>query len=320
MLFVGHPMFNICVGPNHVGPAASRRFGLLPRWMVFGPIAIGLILLAACGGSSSSDKVIRIGGIPDQRAAEVNRRFSLVADYLSDNLGVEVKYVPSVDYSAVVTAFKLGDIQLGWFGGLSGVQARLASPDSTAIAQRPKDEEFHSVFIVQADLDVDTLQELEGLTFTFGSELSTSGHLMPRHYLVEAGIDPEKDFRGRPSYSGTHDRTWLLVESGSFQAGALNEAVWETAVSEGKVDLTKVDAFFTTPPYYDYNWTIQGDLDSTFGAGFTDRVQSILLALDPDDPQQKEVLDLFSADGFIATNNENYSSIEEVARQLDIIR
>ena len=277
-------------------------------------------LVAACGSDSSSGETMFIGGIPDQKAAALNRRFGTVAEYLGTELGIKVEYVPTINYAALVSAFRGGDIHLAWFGGLTGVQARSAAEDARAIAQRPRDTSFHSVFVTQADLEVGNFEDLKGLTFTFGSESSTSGHLMPRHFLLEAGVDPERDFRGGPSYSGSHDKTWKLVESGSFQAGALNEAVWHSAVAGGKIDLSRVRVLYTTPPYYDYNWTIRGDMDQAFGNGFADKVQAALLALDRADPNEKEILDLFVAEGFIASSNDNYLAIEEVARDLEIIR
>ena len=301
--------------------ASTRRLGKTCLSAVFLIAAVTLApFLASCGAGSSSGDVMYIGAIPDQNAAALNRRFGSVAEYLQDQLGVKVKYVPTVHYAALVSAFERGDVHLAWFGGLTGVQARTSAPGAKAIAQRPRDTEFHSVFVVRAELDVDSLEDLSGLSFTFGSESSTSGHLMPRHFLVVAGIDPEEDFRGRLSFSGSHDKTWKLVESGSFQAGALSEAVWEKRVAQGKVDLSKIRVFYTTPPYYDYNWTIRGDMDETFGEGFTRRVQQAILATDARDPKQKEILDLFAADRFIASDNENYHAIEQVARRLDIIR
>ena len=294
------------------------------RSAVYVPI-LGVLFLAVaaapvgCGGGDS-DEVLHIGGIPDQEAAKLTRRFSTVADYLNGELGVEVEYVASVDYAALVTAFKNGDVQLGWFGGLTGVQARGADPGARAIAQRPRDTEFHSVFVVGSDLEVNSLEELKGLTFTFGSESSTSGHLMPRHFLAQAGVDPDSELRGPPGYSGSHDKTWKLVESGSFQAGALNEAVWQKAVEDGKVDLTKVRVFYTTPPYFDYNWSARGDLDEVFGDGFTGRLQSALLSLSSSEEKEKDILDLFQAQAFVASDNGNYEAIEGVARGLGIIR
>lgn len=293
-----------------------------------------LLALTACGGNggnsdnnNASDKtsetktttekqVLKIGAIPDQNASDLNRSFGAMAEYLSEKTGLEVEYVPSVDYAALITAFQRGEIQLGWFGGLTGVQVRNVVPEAEAIVQRPRDEQFHSVFIAQKDLQIDSLEDLKGLSFTFGSESSTSGHLMPRYFMDEAGINPDKDLDGMPNYSGSHDKTYKLVESGAFQTGALNEAVWETAVAEGKVDLNKVKVFYTTPPYYDYHWVV-GNVDEVYGEGTKDKLKQALLSMNE---EQKDILDLFATDKFIETKNENYAAIEKVAKELGIIK
>ncbi len=290
-------------------------------------VVLVLGMLAGCGSESEKTEggsgsgaenapVFKIGAIPDQDVSELNRRFEEFADYLAKETGLKVEYVPSQDYAALVTAFKRGEVQLGWFGGLTGVQARNAVPESEAIAQRPSDEEFHSVFIAGKDLGITSLEDLKGKRFTFGSESSTSGHLMPRHFLNEAGIQPDEDFDGDANYSGSHDKTWKLVESGAYQAGVLNEKVWDAAVDEKKVDLEKVEAFYTTPAYYDYNWTIN-DVDETFGEGAKEKVKEALLSMDED---QREILELFQTESFIETKNENYKEIEEVAKQVGIVK
>jgi len=279
--------------------------------------------LVACTSEKTEEKAtteekitLKIGAIPDQNASKLNRRFDELASYIAEKTGIEVEYVPSVDYAALVTGFEREEIHLGWFGGLTGVQARNVVEGSEAIAQRPRDEQFHSVFVVQKDLEVNGLEDLKGLSFTFGSESSTSGHLMPRHFIIESGIDPENEFDGKPNFSGSHDKTWKLVESGAFQAGALNIAVWESAVADGKVDLEKVKAFYTTPAYYDYNWTI-GNVDKIYGEGTKENIKAALLSFGEDKP---EIMELFSGESFIETKNENYDAILGVAKALGIIK
>ncbi|WP_442593534.1 putative selenate ABC transporter substrate-binding protein [Neobacillus sp. D3-1R] len=279
-----------------------------------------LINLVACSqGEKSTDAkkdVFNIGMIPDQNVADINRSMDDFAAYLSEKTGLNVKFVPSVDYSALVTGFERGEIQLAWFGGLTGVQARNVVPGAEAIAQRPTDEKFESVFIKQKGLPIHSLADLKGKSFTFGSESSTSGHLMPRYFLMEAGIDADKDFKSKPNYSGSHDTTYKLVESGAYETGALNISVWEAAVKEGKVDTNKVEVFYTTPPYYDYNWTIN-NLDDQYGKGTKDKVKEAILSIKSDD---SELMNLLQTDSFIETNNENYKEIEKVAKQLGIIK
>ncbi len=280
--------------------------------------AVGLILcfaVVSCGAEEATP-VLKIAGIPDQNSSTIARRYDVLTSYLSSELGVDVKFVPTVDYAATVIGFKQGEIHMAWFGGLTGVQARSAVSGSKVIAHRPRDAEFHSKFIVGTDLNVENLRDLEDVTFTFGSESSTSGHLMPRYFLMQSGIDPDGDFLSPPNYSGSHDKTWKLVESGAFQAGALNEAVWDSAVAKGAVDLSRVRELSSTPAYYDYNWTVRGDLDETFGKGFTALVQDSLLAIDG---RQKEILELFQAEKFVVSKNENYQSIEDVAAELGIL-
>ena len=281
----------------------------------------GAALVAACGDDDGDTPVLVIGGIPDQNVSTLERQFGLMAGYLERETGLEVRYAPSIDYAAIVTAFGRGDVQLAWFGGLTGVQAADADPDAVAIAQRPRDAEFHSVFIVQSDLEVDSLEDLAGLSFTFGSESSTSGHLMPRFFLGEAGVDADEDFDGAPGYSRSHDQTYKLVEVGAFQAGALSIAVWEAALRDGKVDTSKVRAFLTTPPYFDYNWRASGDLDAVYGEGTTEQIAEALYKLDAGlGEDEAELLDLFQTDSFIATQNENYDAIRTVAEGIGIIR
>ena len=291
-------------------------------------LCVALGILVACSGEDRQpQQVLRVGGIPDQDASRLARRYESFSNYLSDRLGVEVEYVPTVDYPAVVTAFSQGGLDLAFFGGLTGVQARLRSPGSEVIAQREQDAGFHTKFIAGAQVPVEpwpieSLSELKrlapGLTLTFGSEISTSGHLMPRHFMNRAGIDPDKDFRSLPNYSGSHDLTWKLVEGGSFDVGVLNEDVWDRAVGQGRVDVEKVRVFYTTPEYFDYNWTVNSNVEIEFGPGFTEKLRDALLSLNQG--EHGDILDLFSARRFIPSHNDNYAEIETVARSLGIIQ
>jgi phosphonate transport system substrate-binding protein len=298
----------------------------MKKWLSVIILVIMVFSLAACGQSDDKDKsanepkkqeVFKIGAIPDQNAADLQKGMDGVAKYLSEKTGLKVEFVPSVDYAALVTGFQRGEIHMAWFGGLTSVQARNLVPDAESIVQRPRDAEFQSVFITQADSGIKSLEDLKGKSFTFGSESSTSGHLMPRYFLSEAGIDANKDFNGKPNFSGSHDTTYKLIESGSFQAGALNISVWEAAVKEGKVDTNKVKVFYTTPDYFDYNWTINSNVEDVFGKGTKDKVKDALLSFNGE-PQ--EIVDLFQTDKFVETKNENYGKIEQVAKELKIIK
>lgn len=301
----------------------------MKKWLSVIILSILVFSLAACGQDDDDDntkvanketkteEIFKIGAIPDQNAADLQKGMDAVAKYINEKTGMKVEFVPTVDYAALVTGFQRGEIHLAWFGGLTSVQARNLVPDADSIVQRPRDAEFHSVFITQEGSGINSLEDIKGNSFTFGSESSTSGHLMPRYFLSEAGIDANTDFDGKPNFSGSHDTTYKLIESGAFKAGALNVSVWEAAVKEAKVDTSKVKVFYTTPAYYDYNWTINSNVEEVFGEDSKGKVKEALLSITS---EQTEIVDLFQTDKFVETNNKNYKKIEEVAKELEIIK
>lgn len=300
-------------------------------------LALFALLAAACGGGSDEGAEVEadetadaaetefegelvIGAIPDQDPEILARNYELVANYLAEEVGVTVRFEPVTEYDAAVTAFRVGDLDLVWFGGLTGVQARLQVDGAEAIAQRDIDEQFTSVFIAGTDTGIDAITSVSdlsvvaGRTLTFGSDSSTSGRLMPQSFLSQAGVALE-DLDGEPGFSGSHDATIELVEAGTFEVGALNSQVWNARVEEGTVDLDRVQVIFETPAYFDYHWVARPEL----GDDMQQRVVDALMALDPEDPEEAEILNFFGAGSFIETSNDNYSDIESVGREIGSI-
>ena len=296
---------------------------------IFYCLTLFALLLAACVPVSESPEKVEpfvIGAIPDQDPELLQRRFGLLSEYLAQALDVPVEYKPVTDYTASVTAFRVGDLDMVWFGGLTGVQARLQVDGAQALVQRELDEAFHSVFIATTEsgiepfAEIDGLAQLKGRTFTFGSASSTSGRLMPQAFLSQANV-ALSDFKGgEPGFSGSHDVTIDLVEAGTYEAGALNEQVWLARVEAGEVDLDKVQLIWRTPPYHDYHWVIRPDVIDRYGADFPTQVTDAFLNLDINNAAHKEILDLFSAEKFIATENANYVQIEAVGREIGTIQ
>lgn len=273
-------------------------------------------IFALCAGLAHAQDTLYFSAIPDDDETKLVERFGKVADYLEDQLGVPVEYVPVKSYAASVTAFRNNQIQLAWFGGLSGVQARLAVDGARAIAQGAEDETFVTYFIANSETGLEPSESfptgLEGLSFTFGAQTSTSGRLMPEFYIrQETGKAPEELF-SEVGFSGDHGQTLRLVASGAYQVGALNYTVYDSALGTPEAENTTL--LWKTPPYPDYNWTIRGDVDATFGDGFADKVQAALLGM-----TDAELLASFPRSAFIEATNALYAPIEETARQLDIL-
>ena len=270
------------------------------------------LLMAAM--PSFAQSVLRITAIPDESPTELARKAAPLVRYLETRLGMKVEFTPVTDYAAAVETLVNRKVDLAWFGGFTFVQANTRSGGKVIpIVQRAEDAVFRSVFIT-TDPAIKTLADLKGKDVSFGAQSSTSGHLMPRNALLKAGIDPEKDFR-RVAFSGAHDATIAAVAAGKVEAGALNVSVWDKFVADRKVDTTKVHVFFTTPPFYDYNWTVHADMP----AALREKITQAFLDLKADDPQGKEILDLQRATRFVPTRAKNYREIEAAARSAGLL-
>ncbi len=256
--------------------------------------------------------------IPDQDESHLEQRFGKVAVYLGEQLGVDVKYIPVKSYAAAITAFRNNQVQLAWFGGLSGVQARRLVPGSEALAQGFEDQLFKTYFIANKTAAIEPSETLpaaiKGKTFTFGSKGSTSGRLMPEFYLREQFNAAPQDIFSRVGFSGDHSRTIAQVQAGAYQIGAVNYSVWESELVEGKIDESKVQVIWTTPTYPDYQWSIRGDVDQHFGTGFKAKVREALLNMnDPD------LLASFPRKRFVPAGNDDYAPIEATAKSIGLL-
>ena len=278
-------------------------------------IAASGLAAGAAGAAAHAQQVLRVTTIPEEAATEQVRKFTPIADYLGKRLGMKVEFTPVSDYPAAVEALVNRKVDLAWLGGFTYVQANIRSGGKIVpIAQREEDTKFQSVFIAKTDSGIRSLKDLKGRQISFGSQSSTSGHLMPRHFLLEAGLNPEKDFR-RIAYSGAHDATIASVVSGKVDAAALDITVWRKFVAEHKVDTKAVDVFHTTPGFYNYNWSVH----TAMPEDLRKRIQDALLALDPATPEGKEILQLNRATRYIPTAPENYKGIEAAGRSAGLI-
>ena len=274
-------------------------------------LACSLIAFAAL---AQAQAVFRVTAIPDESPTELARKAAPLVKYLESKLGMRVEFTPVTDYAAAVETLVNRKVDLAWFGGFTFVQAHVRSGGKVVpLVQREEDERFKSVFIT-SDPTITKLADLKGKDVSFGSQSSTSGHLMPRSVLLQAGLDPDKDFK-RVAYSGAHDATIAAVASGKVQAGALNISVWDRFVVEKKVDTSKVQVFFTTPPYFDYNWTVHADM----APALRDKLTQALLSLSRDTAEGKEILELQRATRFVPTKADNYKGIEAAARSAGLL-
>ncbi len=305
------------IGPFITFPARKNTNVAYFSFQNFKSLLSIAALTAAITLSSTSyaQAVFKITAIPDESPTELARKAQPLVKYLEQQLGMKVEFTPVSDYASAVEALVNKQVDMAWYGGFTFVQASIRSGGKVIpLVQREEDEKFRSVFIT-SDPSIKTLADLKGKTVSFGSQSSTSGHLMPRSVLLQANIDPDKDFK-RVAYSGAHDATIAAVAAGKVDAGALNISVWDKFVADKKVDPTKVKVIFTTPAYFDYNWTVHADMP----LAQREKLTKAFLSLSQATPEGKEVLDLQRATRFVPTKADNYKGIEVAGRNAGLLK
>ena len=279
-----------------------------------------ILLLAACGEKESGDPaspVLRFSAIPDADTTAQAEKYQPVADYLATALGVEVEFVPSDSYGASVEKFENNDIQLAWFGGVSGVKARSLVPEALALAAGEKDLKFKSYFIANAATGLkfseEFPKEIANLTWTYGSSGSTSGCIMPTHFIMEeTGKGPDEFFQKRPfGFSGAHDKTAMEVQNGNYEAGALSYSAYEKMVADGRIDPAKCVKIWETGEYADYNFTAHPDLERKFGEGFLQALQDALVSCD-----DEAALKALDRTKLVPVTNETFAGIASVMEKV----
>jgi len=284
---------------------------MLSRIVAIG--AVGLFCVVATPASAQG--TLKVSAIPDEAPTELQRKFVALGKYLEQQTAMKVEFIPVTDYAAVVESLATGRLDMAWLGGFTFVQAsKRTNGAAIPIVQREEDTRFTSKFVT-SNPQIKTLADLKGKTFAFGSPASTSGHLMPRYVLIQAGIEPDRDFKS-VAFSGAHDATAAFVQSGKVDAGVLNASVYDKLVEQKKIDPEKVRVFAVTPPYYDYNWTVRGGMDPALVKKLTEA----FLKLDPKNPEHAQILELQRATKFVSTRAENYASIESAARSAGLMQ
>jgi len=279
-------------------------------------LSLGGAALLGAGAAHAQAGVLRVSAIPDEAPSELQRKFKPLGEYLKARTGLDVQFTPVTDYAAVVEGLAARKIDLAWLGGFTFVQAKLRTEgQAVPIVQRAEDEKFTSKFIVPLDSPIKSVADIKGHTFVFGAPSSTSGSLMPRYFLQQQGIVPERDFK-TVAFSGAHDATVAFVASGRAEAGVLNASVMDKLVEGKNPNALKVRVLATTPPFFDYNWTVRPGMDPALQKKLTDA----FLALDPAKPADKEILDLQRASRFVPTKASNYDGIEAAGKSAGLIK
>src|SRR5438445_8163964 len=278
--------------------------------------SLPLLLLALCAASCKSAdpaQPLRVSMIPTTDPGKATREMQPLVDHLARSTGGEVQMTIPTNYAAVVEALLNDQVDIAHLGGFTYVQASKRA-GVKPLVQRERDREFHSLFITQAGSPIKSLADLKGRSFAFGDVNSTSGHLMPEYFMRRNGVD--REVIAKAIYTGGHDATLLAVVNGKVDAGALDEAVFQRMVKDGKLDPAKAAVFYTTPPFFDYVWAARKGLDPKL----VDSFANAFLNLNANNPEQKSILEFLRATKYVRARDDDYDRLRQAAKDAGLLK
>ena len=273
--------------------------------------AFTLTGLTGCNARPAAETKLRISMIPTTDPGKALRENQPLLAYWQKQTGQTPELTIPTNYAAVVEALANNKVDIAYLGGFTYVQAS-ARAGVKPLVQRSIDQQFHAVFITPANSKIHSLADLHG-HFVFGDVNSTSGHLMPLYYMQQEKVDPA--VIQNASYSGAHDATALAVANDKAEAGAMDEQVYKKMLANGQLKPDAVRVFYTTPPFFDYVWVANKNLDAKVADSFA----TAMKGLNPDVPEQKALLDLLNSKGYVAADDANYEKLREAAKDAGLL-
>ena len=299
---------------NNVSPNA--RFRVVKRSVWFATACVALVsYLSGCSRSERrpDPTVIRVGVLPDEAHERLSSRRLPLLDYLSSQLRIPCELISADSYEDLLQRFSDNEIELAYFGGLTFLKAHHAD-GAIPLVMRDVDRDFSSYFLVRSESDARELTDCRRMTLSFGDELSTSGHLMPRHFLLEESITPEAFF-AEVAYSGAHDATVLHVRDGLADVGVANAKVVDQMYADGIVQRNDIRVLWETPPYVDYVWAVQARLTPSLRR----RIRNAFLSLSMANSEQNAILEREQARSFLPATLGDFRELTSIAIKLGLL-
>lgn len=277
-------------------------------------IFVFLACATLCGCSAEEVDPVPVSGritvavLPDQSKDALQVRHGPLLDYLEDKTSLDIELVIPLDYADLLDQFDAGQIDLAWFGGLTFIQAQHRS-QAAPLAFRDIDLRFTSCYLTSSSESRSTVQEFAGEQFSFGPQLSTSGHLMPRYFLERDGLYPEQFFAAT-RHSDGHDETARWVSDGVVGLGVANCNIVQSMLENGSLSDDDIRIIETTPPYSDYVWAVKATMEEHARTKLLDA----FLALEASDPDNRAILRSQGANAYLPAAPDNFVLVRRAAK------
>ncbi len=263
--------------------------------------------------SPYSNTILKLGRIPFTNSSSMVQKHNKFLEYLTKKLGVkQTRLQTASDYTGIMNLLVKGEIDIAWLATMSSVEAR-NNPEIQLLVKpiRFGTTSYRGIIIARQDGGIRSLKDLKDKKFAWVEKESASGYIFPKSLLLEAGLNPEKDF-AEATFLNKHDAVVLNVLLGKYDAGACYDDARNTLRDKSKMDELTILA--TTQDISNEPIVVRKSLPPDL----IEKIKQALLDLNNKTPEGKEILEeLTDVQGFVPVDDKDYDYIEKVQTLID---
>jgi phosphonate transport system substrate-binding protein len=216
----------------------------------------------------------------------VKAAFENIKPYFEKNLGMDVEYSYATDYTAVIEAIRAKKVHVAYMSPFSyvlGSQTHDITPIVT-MGEGGTPHLYHSIIFTNYKTNLNSMADVKArsknLTLCFADPASTSGHLIPRAYLVTMGLNPDSSFK-ETIFAGSHPASILSVASGKVDVGcSTKEYGMDLLLRRGVLKEGQIKVLWESDPIVSSPIVVRNDLNKDLAK----KIQSLYLNMAKDAP------------------------------------
>jgi phosphonate transport system substrate-binding protein len=248
----------------------ALALGVAACTLAFAAVVASSAVGARSAGNVCPNGSVNFGVEPYDAGAKFTAAYQSLTNVLSKSLNCPVNLIITDNYTNEVEAMKAGKIDVGEFGPLGYIFAHTvadAQPVAVFATKNRVPVTYTAALWVPVDSPIMNVADLKGKTVAFSDPGSTSGNLLPRYAMIQAGLDPDKDVK--IEFAGGHPQSLLALVNGKVDAAEVNSQQQATAEAAHQFDPSKFRKIWQSAPIQNDPITVRGSLSPAFKAAVT---------------------------------------------------
>lgn len=284
----------------------SRLSSLLMLLLLLGPMAALAAPASTEQPAAKSPAPITVGVFPRRNAILTSELFSPLAEYLSRQLGREVRLMTAKDFPAFWEGVEAGRYDVVHYNQYHYV---VTADRYRVIAHN---EEFgrgtiRGAVYVRRDSGIERLDQLRGKTIMFGGGTDAMmAYIVPRYLLMEAGL---KNGDVSERFATSPPNAVLGAFYRQADAAGAGDVVIEMPAVTKAIEVTQLKIIAESEPINHLPWVVKRDMPPALA----ERIQQLITTL-KDNPEGRAVLKAARLSGIAPSQDSDYDECRKIIR------